>query len=185
MHQLQDLQQALGTMITLVNSSPQSSGTEELGDLDAVRQFIVARAITEVEPPTEADLASLHTLRRKLRAVFAAREVTARTALVNNILAGSTIEPRLVSHDDLGLHVHYFARYASLAEHLGADCAMTLALLLASGESERLRICSADGCARVLVDSSRNRSRTYCDSRTCGSRMHAARYRARKRSTSP
>jgi predicted RNA-binding Zn ribbon-like protein len=34
---------------------------------------------------------------------------------------------------------------------------------------------------RVFVDLSRNRSRRYCDSRTCGNRLHVAAYRARQR----
>ena len=43
------------------------------------------------------------------------------------------------------------------------------------------RACAAPGCSRVFVDESRNRSRVYCDSRTCGNRMHVAAYRARRR----
>jgi hypothetical protein len=36
-------------------------------------------------------------------------------------------------------------------------------------------------CDQVLVDLSRNRSKRYCDARTCGNRVHVAAYRARRR----
>ncbi|MFD0479075.1 CGNR zinc finger domain-containing protein [Nonomuraea thailandensis] len=77
--------------------------------------------------------------------------------------------------------MHYFAADATLAEHVAADCGVALAHLLVEGEAERLRTCSAPDCDRVFVDESRNRSRVYCDSRTCGNRMHVAAYRARRR----
>jgi predicted RNA-binding Zn ribbon-like protein len=32
----------------------------------------------------------------------------------------------------------------------------------------------------VFIDVSKNASRRYCDSQTCGNRLHAARYRARR-----
>ena len=57
---------------------------------------------------------------------------------------------------------------------------MALAFVLVAGERQRLATCDAPGCERVLVDLSRNRSRRYCDSRTCGNRLHVAAYRARQ-----
>jgi predicted RNA-binding Zn ribbon-like protein len=56
-----------------------------------------------------------------------------------------------------------------------------LAFIVVAGERERLRRCEAPDCVRVFVDLSRNRSRRYCDSRTCGNRLHVAAYRARQR----
>jgi predicted RNA-binding Zn ribbon-like protein len=50
-----------------------------------------------------------------------------------------------------------------------------------AGEQERLRRCEAPDCRRAFVDLSRNRSRRYCDSRTCGNRLHVAAYRARRK----
>jgi predicted RNA-binding Zn ribbon-like protein len=35
----------------------------------------------------------------------------------------------------------------------------------------------------VLVDLSRNRSKRYCDSRTCGNWLHVAAYRARQKTS--
>ena len=50
-----------------------------------------------------------------------------------------------------------------------------------AGEHDRLQTCAAPDCNRVLVDLSRNRSKRYCDSRTCGNRLHVAAYRARRK----
>lgn len=177
----QDLRHTLETVRALVNTSPDIAGDDELGDVSAVGRFINAHTITEVERATLADLGALHNLRRKWRAIFASGGLATRTALINEALATARIEPRLVDHDDLGLHLHYFPPFATLSEHLNADCAMALALLLVAGESDRMRVCAAPDCSRVLIDYSRNRSRFYCDSRTCGNRLHAAAYRARQR----
>jgi predicted RNA-binding Zn ribbon-like protein len=54
--------------------------------------------------------------------------------------------------------------------------------VLAAGERERLRLCEAPNCQQALVDLSRNRSKRYCDARTCGNRLNVAAYRERKRS---
>lgn len=49
-----------------------------------------------------------------------------------------------------------------------------------SGESSRMRCCTSRTCTNVFLDLSRNRSRRYCATRTCGNRLHVAAYRARK-----
>jgi len=47
-----------------------------------------------------------------------------------------------------------------------------------------VRTCASPTCQEVFVDLSRNRSRRYCDSRTCGNRLHVAAYRARRSAAS-
>jgi predicted RNA-binding Zn ribbon-like protein len=175
------LDQILGTLTDLVNTSPQIEGVERLGDVEAITAFARARSVTEIGPPTEADIAPLHRIRRRFLAVFTTENEAARISMINELLASASIEPRLVEHDSWGLHFHFFAPYASLSEHLNADCAMALAVMVASGETSRLRVCARPGCNRVMVDSSRNRSRAYCDSRTCGNKVHASAYRDRQR----
>ncbi|MBO4205190.1 CGNR zinc finger domain-containing protein [Micromonospora echinofusca] len=175
------LDHVLGTITALVNTSPHVNGSEELPDGDALRRFVTERIITEVAPPTNADVEPVHRVRARLAAIFVAPDDQARNRLINDALANATVTPRVVEHDDLGVHLHFFPPYASLAEHLNADCAMALAFLLVAGEGSRLRTCAAPDCNRVLVDFSRNRSRAYCDSRTCGNRVNAAAFRARQR----
>jgi predicted RNA-binding Zn ribbon-like protein len=68
--------------------------------------------------------------------------------------------------------------------HIAAESAMGLATVVRDGGLERLSVCAANGCSRVFVDTSRNRSRRYCDPGTCGNRTNVAAYRARQRAGS-
>lgn len=171
----------LRTTTALINSGEPASPVELLGDVEVIQEFIKEWTVTEVEPPTPADIRPLHVLRRRLRPVFIAPSTEQKLAIVNDLLAGAPIQPRVVKHDDLGTHIHYFPLQASLSDHLTADCAMALAELLAEDGGDRLRVCQADDCARVFVDFSRNKSKLYCDSKRCGNRVNAASYRARLR----
>ena len=103
--------------------------------------------------------------------------------MIKGLVSQARVRPRLTDHDGYDWHVHYFTPGASLADHLALDCGMALAQVVAAGETERLRQCQAPDCTQVLVDLSRNRSKRYCDARTCGNRLHVAAYRERQRAT--
>lgn len=47
------------------------------------------------------------------------------------------------------------------------------------GEHERLRMCAADDCSWLFIDTSRNKSRKWCSMQSCGNRAKIARYRER------
>lgn len=171
---------ALGTVADLVNTAPEAAGAERLGDPAALREFVERHEISEVGRLTKTDLEVLHRVRARLHAIFLATDQEAAVDLVNGLVADARTTPRLTNHDGHPWHVHYFAPGASLAEHLAADGGMALAFVVAAEERDRLRVCEAPDCSRVLVDLSRNRCRRYCDSRTCGNRLHVAAYRARR-----
>ncbi|HEX6472363.1 MAG TPA: CGNR zinc finger domain-containing protein [Streptosporangiaceae bacterium] len=176
-----DTEHALGAVVDLVNTGPAASGEEGLPDLDALRRFVRRADISDVSRVDLDDLIAVRRLRDRFHAVFAAGDLDQVVALVNGIVGEVKTTPHLTDHDGYDWHVHFFAPGAPLAEHLSADCGMALAFVVSSGELDRLRTCEAPGCDRVLVDLSRNRCRRYCDSRTCGNRMHVAAYRARQR----
>lgn len=181
-----DTEHGLATVVDLVNSAPGDSAPgdsrgDSLGGLAALRTFVTAHDIGDIARLTLADLDAVHRLRTRLRSVFLPTRDADAVTLVNDLIADGRTTPRLTDHDDWPLHIHYFAPGARLAEHLAADCGMALAFVLAAGEGDRLRRCEAPTCGRVLVDLSRNRSRRYCDARTCGNRLHVAAYRARRR----
>ena len=98
---------------------------------------------------------------------------------VNTLVAEAPVQPRLTDHNGYDWHIHYFAPAASLADHLAVDGGMALAHVVAAEEVERLRVCEAPDCEAVLLDLSRNRSKRYCDARTCGNRLNVAAYRER------
>jgi predicted RNA-binding Zn ribbon-like protein len=68
---------------------------------------------------------------------------------------------------------------------MAAQFAMGLAWLVVAGQVRRIRTCASPACQKVFVDFSKNSSRRYCDSRTCGNRMHVAAYRARRQQLRP
>jgi predicted RNA-binding Zn ribbon-like protein len=176
-----DTQCALDDLVDLLNTAPEACGQEGLPDLAALRDFVVRHEVSEVGTLTPADLEAVRRVRSEFRAVFQADSTAAAAELVNTLMAQAGSTPRLTNHDGHEWHMHYFAPCAALAEHLAVECGMALAFILVADERERLRHCEAPDCARVFVDLSRNRSRRYCDSRTCGNRLHVAAYRARQR----
>jgi predicted RNA-binding Zn ribbon-like protein len=172
---------ALGTVVDVVNTSPDVTGEESLPGIAALQDLLERRQVSEVGRLTTDDLAAVRRLRARLHAVFTAADEPAAIALVNALIADARTTPRLTDHDGWPLHMHYYAPGARVAEHLAADCGMALAFVIAAGERARLATCAAPDCGRVLIDLSRNRSKRYCDARTCGNRLHVAAYRARQR----
>jgi predicted RNA-binding Zn ribbon-like protein len=176
-----DTEHALDCVVDLVNSAPSGTADEQLPDLASLRAFVVGHDVSEVGRLVEDDLRQVHALRRAVSAVFDAADERSAAEAVNSLVSRATVTPRLTAHDGYDWHVHYFAPGASLCDHLTIDCGMALAHVVAAGERERLRRCAAPDCTQVLVDLSRNRSKRYCDARTCGNRLHVAAYRERRR----
>jgi len=52
---------------------------------------------------------------------------------------------------------------------------------LIDGDSSRLRLCAGDDCGWIFEDTSRNRSRRWCDAGDCGNREHVRKFRERER----
>jgi predicted RNA-binding Zn ribbon-like protein len=177
-----DTEHALGTVVDLVNTGPDATSGEHLPDLVALQEFVGRNRISDVRDLDSDDLVATRHLRDRLHGVFeAVRDTQTAVRRINAIVAEARTTPHLTDHDEYDWHVHFFAPGSRLAEHLAADCGIALAYVVAAGELDRLRTCEAPDCSRVLVDLSRNRCRRYCDSRTCGNRMHVAAYRARQR----
>jgi hypothetical protein len=176
-----DTEHSLACIVDLVNSAPASG--DLLSDLDALAAFVADHDVSEVGQLTDADLREVRDLRADLAPLFDSLDDEAAASVVNSLLSRAGVTPRLTDHDGYDWHIHYFVPGASLAQHLTADCGMALAQVVSSGEGERLRRCAAPACDQVLVDLSRNRSKRYCDARTCGNRLHVAAYRERQRSS--
>ncbi|GAA2400195.1 CGNR zinc finger domain-containing protein [Actinomadura vinacea] len=176
-----DTEHALAVVVDLINTGPAAAGVEGLAGPEELRAFLVRRRFSDVREVTGRDVAEFREQRDRFRAVFDAPDELSAVRLINEIIGAVRATPHLSDHDGYDWHVHFFAPGAPLAEHLAADCGMALAYVVSAGELDRLRTCEAPDCSRVLVDLSRNRCRRYCDSRTCGNRMHVAAYRARQR----
>ncbi|GHE44216.1 CGNR zinc finger domain-containing protein [Streptomyces capitiformicae] len=177
-----DTRCALDTVVDLVNTAPENdTAPDGLTDVASLDDFVRNHEVSDVGALSEFDLAAVRKVRGRFAEVFAAPDPGSAAAVINDLIAAAGTTPRLTNHDGYDWHVHYFAPGASVADHLAADCGMALAFFVVAGEQERLRRCEAPDCRRAFVDLSRNRSRRYCDSRTCGNRLHVAAYRARRK----
>lgn len=61
--------------------------------------------------------------------------------------------------------------------------ARSAAELLTSPNRARVKVCAGEGCGWMFIDESRNASRRWCDSRSCGNRERVREYLARKRAS--
>ena len=178
-----DTEHSLACVVDLVNSAPTRGTDEQLRDLDALGDFVARHDVSEVTQLTHGDLRAVRDLRDEIRPVFGLTDEALAAQIINSLVSQAPVTPRLTDHDGYPWHMHYFAPGASLAEHLAVDCGVAVAHVVTAGEVERLRICDAPDCDQVLVDLSRNRSKRYCDARTCGNRLHVAAYRERQRAS--
>lgn len=176
-----DTEHSLASVVDLVNTAPSAGNGELLPDLDALAEWVRIQDVSGVSRLTQDDLDAVRELRDRIRPVFNAPDDATASQVVNALISQAPVTPRLTNHDGYDFHIHYFAEGASLVDHLAIDGGMALAQVLAAGERERLRLCEAPNCEQALVDLSRNRSKRYCDARTCGNRLHVAAYRSRQK----
>ncbi|MER5516368.1 MULTISPECIES: CGNR zinc finger domain-containing protein [unclassified Streptomyces] len=177
-----DTRCSLDAVVDLVNTAPEDdTAPDGLSDVAALQVFVRNHNMSDVGVLSEFDLSAVRKVRGRFAGIFAAPDARVAAGMINELVAAAGTTPQLTDHDGFDWHVHYFAPGASVADHLAADCGMALAFFVVAGEQERLRRCEAPDCRRAFVDLSRNRSRRYCDSRTCGNRLHVAAYRARRK----
>ena len=183
MHVAHDVARSLAMAVDLLNS--RANGTEALPDLAGLRAFLDQHDVSGSRSLTSEDLAEVHALRPRLRAVWNARDMRTAAAVVNGMVAEAGALPQLTDHDGYDWHLHWTAPSARVASRLAADAGMALAEVLREDGAARLRACEAPSCDAAFVDLSRNRSRRYCDTGNCGNRVHVAAYRARLRTVEP
>jgi predicted RNA-binding Zn ribbon-like protein len=176
-----DQLEAMTGCVELINTgrSGAGDGLERVADL---QQMADRYAFAGVRG-TAADLPLVRGYRDRLDAIVTSCEAGDETAAIdqiNALLSETGASPQIVAHDGRGPHLHVSRPSRPLADRMAAHFAMGLAWLVVAGETGRIRTCESPACREVFADFSRNRSRRYCDSRTCGNRLHVAAYRARK-----
>ncbi|OEU88783.1 hypothetical protein DB35_21315 [Streptomyces abyssalis] len=176
-----DTRCALDDVVDLLNTAADGDRPDRLVSVADLGAYVERNSLSDVGALTAQDLSAVRSVRERFARVFEAGDDRTAAGLVNALVAEAGTTPQLTDHDGYDWHVHYFAPGASVSHHLAADGGMALAFVIVSGERDRLRRCGAPDCRRAFVDLSRNRSRRYCDSRTCGNRLHVAAYRARQR----
>ncbi|MGH8999445.1 MAG: CGNR zinc finger domain-containing protein [Acidimicrobiia bacterium] len=169
------------TAVDLVNSAGTDSSPDMLTEPAHLTEFLRAHRDSYSRPVTADDVRAVRALRDRLRFAFTSDDVHAVVALCNRLLAEASALPQLVDHDGEPWHLHFTPPESSLVAHMAAEAAMALVIVIRDHGLNRLSVCAASGCERVFVDTSRNRSRRYCDPGICGNRTNVAAYRARQK----
>ena len=191
-----DQLEALVECVELVNTGRTVSGgqpaaisgalsgtTGRLASLEEVIAFGRRHRVENLSAARASDVPRLHMLRSRLDAIVVACQAGDEDAAIrdlNTLLAETGAVPQIVTHDGRPPHIHVTRAAAPLADRIAAHSAMGLAELVVAGQSGRVRTCASPECDAVFIDLSRNQSRRYCDSRTCGNRVHVAAYRSRR-----
>jgi predicted RNA-binding Zn ribbon-like protein len=176
-----DQLEAMTGFVELINTG-RAAGGDDLRTLADLQAMAARYAFAGVRGKPD-DLVRVRGYRARLDSIVSACEAGQEQAAVdqiNALLSETGATPQILAHDGRGPHLHVSRPTSPLADRMAAHFAMGLAWLVVAGEASRVRCCESPTCRHVFVDFSRNRSRRYCDSRTCGNRLHVAAYRARK-----
>ncbi|MFD7389482.1 CGNR zinc finger domain-containing protein [Streptomyces sp. NPDC059852] len=164
----------VGTLRARRNAEP----TEMLASPQALDAWFVESGMMDAAPGADhTGLATAVSLREALYSVTAAalaKEPLPADALaeVNQQATGLPVQVRL---GDEGA-----VRTGSVSQGL-ASLAREAVEILGGAEADLLRECSRPECTQTYLDRSRGRRREWCAMETCGNRVKAAAYRARRR----
>ena len=173
-----------------VSDRPSSAPIDRLDDYGDLVRFAVQTGITtktaarsllrkaESDPASaEAALAAARTLREALYALFFSQAAGSRPK-VRDVEIVDAAWHRL----SLDNHFHWTWTDGpeALDSMLGPIVASAVALLT-TGPRDRVRTCESDTCQWVFLDTSKNRSRRWCDMKQCGNREKARRFQERAR----
>ncbi|MFD7989759.1 CGNR zinc finger domain-containing protein [Kitasatospora indigofera] len=165
----------VGTLRARRNAVP----TEKLATPGGLDAWFVEAGMVDAAPGADlTDLDIAVDLRESIYSLVAAR------------LAGEPLPPRAVAEVNrhaaglpvaLRLHADGATRTGTVAQGLAALARETVEII-GGDEAALLRECARPECAQVYLDRSRGHRREWCAMRTCGNRVKAAGYRARRHS---
>jgi len=98
--------------------------------------------------------------------------------LLNRELAKARAHERLTIHGD---HAAVVDDDRDSLEHLLRVIARSAADLLTSEQLSRVKLCGGESCGWLFLDTTRNRTRRWCDMRDCGNIAKVRRFRERRR----
>lgn len=170
-----DTEEALQSAAALVNTAEEP---DALASVDALNAFYIEQGWNGRHTGDAAELEQVRALRPTLRRMWLA-DVESQVDCVNTMLRDAAAMPQIVRHDEFDWHLHATTSQEPLATRMAVEAAMAMVDVIRMGETERLKMCDAEGCESIFADLSRNRSRRYC-SVSCSNRMAAAAYRTRQ-----
>lgn len=176
-----DVQPSALFAVALINTRPERGGIEGLessADLVAIGE---QSFVFYVPDRTEAEIVALRRLRVQLDEIVTAPSMQRRFDLINDLFRAASAIPHIVMHEpDPYPHFHYTMDDAAYSDKIKGITAYAMGRLIIMDELHRLKTCEGNDCNRLFLDTTRNSIRRYCDGRTCGNRIHTARYRSRR-----
>ncbi|WP_019634014.1 CGNR zinc finger domain-containing protein [Actinomadura atramentaria] len=164
-----------------VNTLDVDAGTEELTDPGRLALWLHGRGLVPADAAAApADLDTALDLREGLRAAMLAHHgprtvpEPADHPALDAVLAGLPLTVSLAG-DGPALVPAATGVRAGLGR-----LAAALMESAADGSWPRLKVCPESTCAWAFLDTSKNRSRTWCSMRVCGNRTKTRAYRARR-----
>ena len=139
--------------------------------------YVESGLVDAVSPSREADVEEAKAVREAVYALVTARRVgerydTAALTVVNNAARTPSAVPQLTPSG------RWTQATAEEALSLVARCAVEL---LSGPDVPLLKECGNPECTRTYIDRSRGMRRQWCGMESCGNRIKAAAYRARKK----
>jgi predicted RNA-binding Zn ribbon-like protein len=126
------------------------------------------------------------TLREAIYRVFTARQTGAELPaddlrVINDEHARAAVN-RVLTPSGVGICNFEFATFDALDRPLW-PVAVSAVNLLSSEDTARVKECGTDNCNWLFLDTSKNRSRRWCDMKECGNREKARRHYHRKKTS--
>ncbi|MER6282245.1 CGNR zinc finger domain-containing protein [Streptomyces sp900105245] len=142
--------------------------------------YVESGLVDAVAPSTEADVEQARTVREAVYRLVTARRLaepydTAALTVVNNAARTAPAVPQLTPSG------RWTQASAEEALSLVARCAVEL---LSGPDVPLLKECGNPECTRTYIDRSRGMRRQWCGMESCGNKIKAAAYRARKKTAS-
>jgi predicted RNA-binding Zn ribbon-like protein len=173
----------LGLVQAFVNTADLDRGTEQLGNPEALKAWLVERGLmTSNQAADGADLKHAMALREAIRGVIGANSggsiYPVDVAILNGAVSASRLAPRFGPGGKARLEPH-----ADGVE--GALGRIVAAVFAAMNEADwsLLKLCDSSTCRWAFYDQSRNHSSRWCTMASCGNRQKAKRFRERAKAS--
>ncbi len=174
------LERESGLLVAFVNTRDIETQADAIGDRRALEKWIAA---------SDAGIGAPNVDAAGHRRVLALREALRALLRANN--GGVAVDEDFVALHEASARARYRASIGPDAVlRIGPDgdglhafeerLLLAIERVQALGGWARLKACPAEDCQWAFIDSSRNRSRTWCSMEVCGNRSKTRRYRSRR-----
>ena len=160
---------------------------EKLKTPASLDQFLAGQGWEGIPSSGAPELDAVRQLRSELRSIFASQSADEAAAVLTALLNGLTVAPVLMVDEPTAgaVTVAFGPRpEAALPEQLRVVAGLGLAEALERWGVDRFRMCDADRCEDVFVDTSKNGRRRYCGVK-CQNRINVAALRQRAAQAHP